>query len=68
MLVYVCEAKFDVVKRVSKEEGYKVTRKMNMISEADLIWNESSAINADILSRMKNFQKINHFPGNPRIS
>lgn len=65
LLVYVIENKFDVVRRVSKEEGYKITRKMNMISEADLIWNESSAINADILSRMKNFQKINHFPGSP---
>lgn len=61
--VYVIEGKFDVVRRVSKEKGYKITRKMNMISESDLIWNESSAINANILSKMKYYQKINHFPG-----
>ena len=64
LLVYICENKFDVVRRVSKSKGYRVTRKFSMISEADLIWNESAAINADILSRMKTHQKLNHFPGN----
>ena len=63
LLVYVIERKFDVVRKVAREFGFKVTNKMSNIPEADLIWNETSAINADILSKMKNFQKLNHFPG-----
>ena len=40
-----------------------MTNKISAISDADMIWNETSAQNADILSKMKNYQKLNHFPG-----
>lgn len=63
LLVYICQNKFDVVRRICKQKGYSITRKFGMISDADLVWNESSAVNADILSRMKVHQKLNHFPG-----
>lgn len=52
-----------MVRRICREKGYSATRKFGMISDADLIWNESSVVNADILSRMKVHQKLNHFPG-----
>ena len=63
LLIYVCEGKFDVVKRVGRKLGYKVTTKTSLIPEADLVWTDSSAVNANILSRMKNHNKMNHFPG-----
>ena len=67
LTVYVIERKFEVVRKVAREFGFKVTNKLSAISDADMIWNETSAQNADILSKMKNYQKLNHFPGMARF-
>lgn len=63
LLVYVIENKFHIVKQICRELNYRVTSKRSQISEADLIWNESSSDNISYLSQIKNHQKLNHFPG-----
>lgn len=63
MLVYVIENKFEIVKKVAKQLGHKVTSKTELIYQADLVWNETSSSNPEILSKIENYQKLNHFPG-----
>ena len=53
---------YEVVRRVISEDlGWNLSFSENLES-SDLIWSDQ-AISADTLSKMKLYQKINHFPG-----
>ena len=60
--VYVIEGRFEIVKKICREIGHKVSTKSVNISESDLIWTDTGS-SVEILGRMKHYQKTNHFPG-----
>ena len=64
--LWVCleNCKYDLIKRVTGEAGFKVV-------EEDEQWNLhwiDTSVSIERVMRMKKFQKINHFPGMAEIS
>lgn len=56
---------YEILAKVAEELGYKVTRTDK--TEYDIIWFDLPPV-ANILSKLKNFQRINHFPGVSQVS
>lgn len=56
---------YEVFETVAKEIGFKVT-KSNKV-ESDILWFDLS-INSNILAKMKNYQRVNHFPGTGQMA
>lgn len=56
---------YDIIGDVAKEMDYKVTRTDK--TEYDIIWFDLPPVN-NVLSKLKKFQRINHFPGMSQVS
>jgi len=56
---------YDILATVAEELGYKITRTDKV--EYDIIWFDLPPV-ANILSKLKSFQRINHFPGVSQVS
>lgn len=63
--VSILDCKYTVVKQVVK--SMKMTSSKDSNSDWDLTWTDG-AVSAELLARMKNYQKINHFPGMFQLS
>ena len=65
IVVNICETRYDIIKSVCRELNWKVS----YIDDAkwDLLWADN-AIPSSLYSRMKPFQKVNHFPGMSALS
>ena len=59
--VYIGDTEYDIIKTVAKDSlNWKLTE--NETANWDLTWTDSS-VPCEKLSKMKPYQKINHFPG-----
>ena len=56
---------YEILETVAKELGFKIT-KSNKI-ESDILWFDLP-INSTILAKMRNFQRVNHFPGTGQMA
>lgn len=56
---------YDILQTVAKEMGFKVTKTDKV--EYDIVWFDLPPAN-NILSKLKSFQRINHFPGMNQVS
>ncbi|CDW79462.1 tubulin-tyrosine ligase family protein [Stylonychia lemnae] len=61
--LYLCTAKtrYVVVKKACRQLGFKQTEDEN--ADWDLYWCDTGGITPEQLSKMLNYQRINHFPG-----
>ena len=60
LFINVANTRYPVIKEAAKELGFKVTYKED--KDWDLIWYDWG-ITPDKLSKLHDYQRINHFPG-----